>query len=476
MIRRLYERLFYRYKRRYVSLYVGLALASVAGILAGAMLYVLGRLVSYSIVTTRYDSPEEENARAEAYIQQLQNIIDEEDLSYTDTERLYEWASSNHYLYLTLYAEGVVYFDSSRPEKTALPDTAIDTDEKRAEGIAFAEEMGLFVLDFRDGTVAAALSDFSAFIYYDIGNIVSLFLALLAMATIIISYIKAIIVRVKRLGSDVTVVTYGDNSRPIGTEGYDDIAKLAVEVEMMRQNMLDNIRREREAREANNDLITSMSHDIRTPLTVILGYLDMIKNDLPAEQRNAYVEACEKTALRLKELSDDMFRYFLAFGNAGKNVALEDYDAATLIEQMLTEHLLLLSESGYETEVEEESDAVFEEGSTITTDPSNLMRIIDNVFSNFYKYADKSEPILLHISRLGDILVLKFTNKIKADSSGVESNKIGLKSCDRIAELITEGFEYKAEEGYYYTRLALKINPPPKDSGAIALAGEEIYD
>ena len=476
MIKRLYERLFYRHKRRYVSLYVGLALASAAGILVGAVLYVLGRLVSYTIVTTHYASPEVANVRAQGYIEQLQNIIDEEGLSYTDTGRLYEWADSNHYLYLTLYAEGAVYFDSARPDRTVLPGVEIDTDEKRAENTAFAEERGLSVLTFTDGTVAASLSDFSTFIYYDAGNVVSLFLALLAMSTIIISYIKAIIVRVKRLGSDVTVVTYGDSNRPIGTEGYDDIAKLAVEVEMMRKNMLETISKEREAREANNDLITSMSHDIRTPLTVILGYLDMMKNDLPAEQRRSYVDACEKTALRLKELSDDMFRYFLAFGNAGKDVALEEYDAATLIEQMLTEHLLLLSESGYITEVEEESEDIFAEGSTITTDPANLMRIIDNIFSNFYKYADKAEPILLHISKLGDVLVLKFTNKIKTDSSGVESNKIGLKSCDRIAELITEGFEYKAEEGYYYTRLALKINPPLKDSGAISIAGEEIYD
>ncbi len=476
MIKRLYERLFYRHKRRYVSLYVGLALASVTGILVGAVLYLLGRLVSYTIVTTHYASPEVADVRAEAYIEQLQNIIDEEGLSYADTDRLYEWIDSNHYLYLTLYAEGRIYFESERPDHTVLPEVAIDTDEKRAENTAFAEEHGLFVLTFGDGTVAASLSDFSSFIYYDAGNIVSLFLALVAMSTILISYIKAIIVRVKRLGSDVTVVTYGDSSLPIGTEGYDDIAKLAVEVEMMRKNMLENISKEREAREANNDLITSMSHDIRTPLTVILGYLDMMKNDLPPEQRRSYVDACEKTAMRLKELSDDMFRYFLAFGNAGKDVALEDYDAATLIEQMLTEHLLLLSESGYTTEVEEETEDIFTDGSTITTDPANLMRIIDNIFSNFYKYADKAEPILLHISKLGDVLVLKFTNKIKSDSSGVESNKIGLKSCDRIAELITEGFEYKAEEGYYYTRLALKINPPHKDSGAISLAGEEIYD
>ena len=154
-----------------------------------------------------------------------------------------------------------------------------------------------------------------------------------------------------------------------------------------------------------------------------------------------------------------MFKYFLAFGNTGEEISLEEYDAQTLIEQLLTEHLVLLSESGYEVEVDEAED-LLEEGATIVTDPPNLMRIIDNIFSNFYKYADKTAPVVLKLSKLGDMLVLKFTNRIRTDSSGVESNKIGLKTCERLAEFLTEGFEYKSEDGVYSTRLALKINPP----------------
>ena len=370
MIKRWFERFyerFFSYKRRYMSLYVGMILVTIAGILAAAGVYLIGRLVSYQLVDTVY----------------------------------------------------------------AIPD--------------------------------------------DVGNVICIALAMIAMSSVIVGYLKAVIVRIRRLGSDVAVVTYSDNQHRIVEEGYDDIAKLASEVELMRQNMLDNIDKERKARDANTDLITSMSHDIRTPLTVILGYLDMMKNDLPDEQRAAYVDACEKTAMRLKELSDDMFRYFLAFGNAGEGISLEEYDAQTLLEQLLTEHLLLLNESGYITDVVEEEN-LLEEGSTIVTDPPKLMRIIDNIFSNFYKYADKDYPVALSLSKLGDVLVLKFTNRISNDSVGVESNKIGLRSCDRLAEFLTEGFEYKAEDGIYSTRIALKINPPSKDSDRVAIPSEEIYD
>ncbi len=474
-LERLYDKLPFTFGRRYISLYVGMVLATVMGIVAGTAVYVIGRLVSYQIIDTVYATPEHRRARTEAYIGELQTYIDVEELSFRDTDSIGDWVEKKGYTYLTLYKDGSLYFstDIGYTDRAAATEPPLPSDGGTLA--EYAAQTGLYVLEFRDGALLASISEFTEMLYYDLGNGISLVAAMLAMSTIIIGYLRLIIVRIKRLGSDVTVVAYGDNSHSIEVEGYDDISKLASEVELMRQNMLDNISKERKARDANTDLITSMSHDIRTPLTVILGYLDMMKNELPPEQMASYVDSCEKTALRLKNLSDDMFRYFLAFGNTGDGISLEEYDAQTLLEQLLTEHLLLLSESGYITDVEEEDD-LLEEGTTIVTDPPNLMRIIDNIFSNFYKYADKEHPVSLHLSKLGDVLVLKFTNRIKTDSTGVESNKIGLKSCARLAEFLTEGFEYKAEDGVYSTRMALKIIPPQKNSTRVAIPGEEIYD
>ena len=471
---RFYERFFFSHRRHYMSLYIGMIIVTVAGILAAAGVYLIGRLVSYQLVDTVYSSPERKSIRVQGYVDDLQTLIDVENLSVSDTERIKTWTDGIDYVYLTLYRDGEFYFSSDTGYVS--PSGAehhLPADE--AELSDYAAARGLHLLRFKDGILLASLSEFTHVTYSDVGNVICIVLSMVAMSSVIVGYLKAVIVRIRRLGSDVAVVTYSDNQHRIVEEGYDDIAKLASEVEMMRQNMLDNISKERKARDANTDLITSMSHDIRTPLTVILGYLDMMKNDLPDEQRASYVDACEKTAMRLKELSDDMFRYFLAFGNAGEGISLEEYDAQTLLEQLLTEHLLLLSESGYITDIEEEEN-LLEEGSTIVTDPPKLMRIIDNIFSNFYKYADKEYPVSLSLSKLGDVLVLKFTNRISADSVGVESNKIGLRSCDRLAEFLTEGFEYKAEDGVYSTRIALKINPPSKDSDRVAIPSEEIYD
>jgi light-regulated signal transduction histidine kinase (bacteriophytochrome) len=168
-----------------------------------------------------------------------------------------------------------------------------------------------------------------------------------------------------------------------------------------------------------------------------------------------YISITEQTAMRLKLLSDDMFKYFLIYGNAEDKINLEEYNANMLFSQMLTEHIVLLYEKGYEISLDK-GELENDDKTSIITDADNLMRIFDNLFSNIHKYADKSEPIKIKMSVLADILTVEFKNKIANDTSGTESNNIGLKTCARLAELMLEGFEYSEEDGYFTTRIAIK--------------------
>ena len=177
------------------------------------------------------------------------------------------------------------------------------------------------------------------------------------------------------------------------------------------------------------------------------------------ETMESYVSATESTALRLKQLSDDMFKYSLAFGDAEKMVKLEEYDASTLIEQMFSEHFLLMREMGYDIRV----DTIIGRlpgGSVIRTDAPNLMRIVDNVFSNLRKYADITKPISFNVNVMDGRLILECVNSIRTDNEGAESNGIGLKTCVRLASLIAEKFEYKKQDNYFVCSLSMKINSP----------------
>ena len=222
--------------------------------------------------------------------------------------------------------------------------------------------------------------------------------------------------------------------------------------------MLENIKSEKEAREANTELIAAISHDIRTPLTVLLGYLEMMKErqtDDPVMQ--GYIASTESTAYRLKHLSDNMFKYSLAFGDAERRVSLEEYDAETLFEQLFSEHLVLLREKGYSVEMINEGEVDLA-GRKIVTDAPNLMRIFDNVFSNLEKYADSDYPIIFKRSISDGRLCLECKNRISKESRNVESNGIGLKNCVRLGSMIADEFEYETEEDTFICRLVIKLD------------------
>jgi len=328
----------------------------------------------------------------------------------------------------------------------------------RDELMQYAQANDQHVIELEDGMLLASVAEYSEYFYYDISNIFSLVVAMILLAAIIISYFSRLIARIKRLEADVTIVSRGNMNHKIHARGYDEISRLSENVDNMRNSILENLRREREARDANTELITAMSHDIRTPLTVLLGYLEIMKSETGDSQLlGEYVAASERTAMRLKQLSDDMFKYSLAFGDAAQGITLEEYDAAMLLDQMIAEHILLLRESGYNPTVEYKGDGV-PEGATVMTDAQNLMRIVDNVFSNLHKYADKDEPIRISVIVEGDTVIFECRNTETKDKTRVESNGIGLKTCSRLAELVSDGFEYGLEGGTFTTRLRLKIN------------------
>ena len=213
--------------------------------------------------------------------------------------------------------------------------------------IAQAEANGMHPIELSDGTIFAAIAEFSEELYYTISTILSVSVGIVILAVILVLYFRKIIIRIKRLEKDVNIVSHINMSHRITCTGNDEISTLSRNVEDMRHSILDNLEKERAARTANTELITAMSHDIRTPLTVLLGYIDMLKNYEGCDETvKSYVGATESTAMRLKELADDMFKYSLDFGVADSEITLEEYDAKVLMEQMLYEHLILLTESG----------------------------------------------------------------------------------------------------------------------------------
>lgn len=296
------------------------------------------------------------------------------------------------------------------------------------------------------GSLSCSLAEYTEYFYYDMSNIVGLVLALVALATILIVYFYKVTSRIARLAKDVSTVSAGSMNHTIRSgESRDEITTLCRNVEQMRSSIVETLEKERAAVNANTELITSMSHDIRTPLTVLLGYLDIMSAEADDEQLLQYIQSAKQTANRLKNLSDEMFQYFLVFSDEQSPMQCESYDARTLLQQLFSEHVLLLEERGYHL-VAEISDGFLNHAPQLFTNAPGCMRIVDNIFSNLTKYADKKSPVSLHLYEDDEYVYIEIENAVRADKESVESTGIGLKTCERIAKNTDMLFQ-KQEDG-----------------------------
>lgn len=458
-------RLLSRFTSRSRSLYLGLFKNIVGGGLLAIIIFLVVFGGSVIAINEFYITEENQTARREEHLSDLQDFVDENDLSLDTIDGVSEWIRENPYVFLVIYYKADAMPASVIPESAA-PDKSyrsvefvgarIDDALDSAELTQDATGGGYYLINLSDGQITVALSEYSEEYYFSTLGLTSLGLAALTFIFTIVNYVGVIISRIKRFEGEVTIVSEWDMNYEIISDGVDEIARLSTNVERMRRRMLEHIQSEQEARQANTELITSISHDIRTPLTVLMGYIEMMKEQECDEVMQSYIASTENTAQRLKQLSEDMFKYSLAFGDTGGMISLEEYDAATLFDQLLSEHILLMGEKGYDVQTVHAGE-LMPDGCVAVTDAQNLMRIVDNIFSNLRKYADPEHPILITIEVQGDKMVLECSNKIRRDTEGAESNGIGLKTCKRLASLVADGFEYGTEGDYFTCRLSLAI-------------------
>lgn len=160
--------------------------------------------------------------------------------------------------------------------------------------------------------------------------------------------------------------------------------------------------------------ITSISHDLRTPLTSIKGYLDLIEKTEDKEEFKSYLEILNKKTLRLEKLVKDFYEISL-LDDTNYVLELEPTMAGTILEDVLMEYYKDIEDNGIKLEIDLEDDK------EVLLNQNALSRVYSNLLSNIKKHGiDKAE--IFHGIRNG-VLVTSFKNKIK-DSNLVDENKL----------------------------------------------------
>ncbi len=264
--------------------------------------------------------------------------------------------------------------------------------------------------------------------------IVSVVISLLVFAFFILVFISSRFRYLVELEGEVAEIEGGMIERRVTVKGKDEIARLARSVEDMRTSLVMRLESEKEAYDANKELITAMSHDLRTPLSALIGYLEIVNAGVYSseEQKDQYIKKSVEKAYQLKAMSDKLFDYFTVFKNENsEELKLEIYDGYELLSQMIGEQSYMLEEQGYQI-VFEEMDDPRNEPYKLQIDSDALLRVFDNIYSNILKYADKKHPVKIAFENDDYNVRVVVTNRIDKKAIKVASTKIGLKSCRRL--------------------------------------------
>ncbi len=183
------------------------------------------------------------------------------------------------------------------------------------------------------------------------------------------------------------------------------------------------------------ELITNVSHDLKTPLTAITTYVELLKDpNITEEQRAAYIQILERKSLRLKVLVEDLFEISKATSNTIQ-LELMEVDVVNLIKQVAVEHEDKFAQQSLEVRWK-----VPEEKTVRLLDNQKTYRIFENLFGNIEKYAMPGSRVFVEIARLGA------DGKVEILLKNMSARELDF-DCREITERFVRGDAARSTEG-----------------------------
>lgn len=200
-----------------------------------------------------------------------------------------------------------------------------------------------------------------------------------------VTYVREIISGVERMKS-------GDLMEEIPVQGEDEFSEIAASINEMRQNLYETMESQKAVEKTKDELITNVAHDLRTPLTSILGYLDLLTQGdfLTEEQKQKYLGIVSSKAKQLETLVKDLFDYTRYDKNKVK-IKKEILDLNLFVPQLVDEFYPSFMDHQLECRTD-----FFEGALNIEGNGELLARAIGNLISNAIKYGADGKLVEVH--------------------------------------------------------------------------------
>lgn len=276
---------------------------------------------------------------------------------------------------------------------------------------------------------------FSASLVFPVFFFIILFLTLFGEK---LSYIHEII-------KGVDALRMGNSGYELPIVGNNELTRLAEAVNYLSKTELELKEKESRLKEEKETLIRTLSHDIRTPLTSIMSYTELLsaKGSVSDREQREYLHLVSKKTEQIKELTD------ILLDGGKRNVEFFE-DAKLLMEQLAAEFEEAL-EDDYILAIDLSECKAF----SGSFDVQELRRVFDNLISNIQKYADPSSPVELQIKIGSYGIIMKQKNAVLKREKQTESYQMGIYSIKRIAQNYGGGAVAEQQEDVFCITVTL---------------------
>lgn len=248
-----------------------------------------------------------------------------------------------------------------------------------------------------------------------------IFIILMGISDLIVLYWRLIRryhqMQLRHVISELHYIADGHFDHRISFAVRTDLQRVIDSINSLVDSTVNSINEERAIEKSKDELITNVSHDIRTPLTSIIGYLGLLKSgNVNAEDSKKYIDIAYTKAEQMKSLANDLLEYTTIKSNNTK-LQLTSLHIYSMLEQV---------EAGFELEAEKK-DITFEiearpKKLTIQADPEKLVRVYNNLINNAFKYGTGATKI-----RLIANLVNKTEVELRVENNGAKIPEASLK-------------------------------------------------
>ena len=201
-------------------------------------------------------------------------------------------------------------------------------------------------------------------------------------------------------------ISEGDLNVTVEVEGDDEFSSMAANLNKMVEDLKELMDKERESERTKNELITNVAHDLRTPLTSIIGYLELLSGDvkLEPEIQKKYINIAYVKTKRLEKLIEDLFG-FTKMNYRKLSMHVGQVDVVKLLSQLLEEFYPSFVDKNLSYELQSNVPV-----KVITADGNLLARLFDNLINNAIKYGADGKRIMVKLHADDEIVTVSVIN------------------------------------------------------------------